>query len=561
MWRRGRRFIAITYWIVSESVLRLLGRRKPYGVLRLHLSGDIQEQLAEGLTFKPSRSGGHDFVELITLLRCAREDPSLRGVFVRCSNLRAGWAQIQEIRRCLFGLREAGKRVWAFLPEGGIHEYVLASAAERIILPPAATLDVTGLSSEVTFWTGALEKIGIQAELVQLGKFKSAGESFTRTSMSPEHREMVERLLDDLYGQAIERVAQGRGLSAAEVRRIVDGGPFLASEAVEQGLADALRYEEEAEEELRGACDDLPAISAAAYTSRRRRRLRIEVARNADAALALVHVTGAIKTGDSISGPAFTNTSGAGSIARVLKTVRERDDIAAVVLRISSPGGSGFASDLMWHEVARTRAVKPVVVSFGDVAASGGYYVGVGGHPVFAEEGTLTGSIGVLAGKAVLRGLYDRLGVRKEIITRGRHAGLSSEYLPLSDTERERLSTQAQSMYDRFIDVVAGGRALARERVAEVAEGRVWSGRQARQIGLVDHVGGLEDAVTEAKRLVGIAAHHHVAIERYPQPTRWWRAAWNWATPQSQLATVRPWLRFVTAERIWTVIPFRIRFF
>jgi protease-4 len=559
MGRRGRRALSLAYWTVSETLLRLFGRRKPYSVLRLALNGEIDEEHS-GAPFVGSRSSGHDFVELLTLLRWAREDPSLQAVFLHCNHLRAGWAQIQELRRQIQRLRDAGKKVWAYLPGGGMHEYVLASAADRIILPPAATLEIAGLASEVTFWAGALEKLGIEAELVQLGKFKSAGEAFTRTDMSPPHREMIEALLDDLYAQIIDRIAQGRGLEKEEVRRLVDGGPFVATEAVEHGLADVLQYADEAEEELRHVCGGNDVIAAGAYMVRRRRSVRLKAARGARASLALVHVTGAIKSGESIAGPAIAHACGAASMTRVMKQVRERDDIAAVVVRVSSPGGSGFASDLIWHAVARVRSEKPVVVSFGDVAASGGYYVGVAGHPVLAEEGTITGSIGVLAGKAVMRGLYDQLGIHKEVLTRGRHAGMYSEVLPLSGEERERLSTQAQWMYDRFVDVVAGGRTLSRDAVAAAAEGRVWTGRQAEHLGLIDEVGGLEEALDRAKAACGIAPDELVFVERYPQPVRWWRGVWR-RPSAAEVGGLGSWVQFLTAERIWAVMPFRIRFF
>lgn len=562
MWRRGRRAVSLAYWSVSEALLRVLGRRKPYAVLRLDLKGEIEEQQSDP-PFLGGRSSSTDFVELLTLLRWAREDPSLQALFVQCTHLRAGWAQIQELRRQLQRVREAGKKVWVFLPGGGIHEYVLASVADRIILPPAATLEIAGLSSEVTFWAGALQKLGIQAELVQLGKFKSAGEAFTRTEMSAPHREMLDGLLDDLYDQVIERVADGRRLPKEEVRRLIDDGPFVATEAVERGLADVLQYADEAEEELQHVCGGLPVISAGAYMVRRRRWARREAARGARPSLALVHVNGAIKSGEGIAGPAIAHACGAAALTRVMKTVRERDDIVAVVLRVSSPGGSGFASDLIWHAVARARSEKPVVVSFGDVAASGGYYIGVAGHPVLAEEGTITGSIGVLAGKAVMRGLYDRLGVHKEVLIRGRHAGMYSEVLPLSGEERERLTTQAQWMYDRFVDIVASGRTLAREKVAAAAEGRVWTGRQAERLGLVDGLGGLEEAFDRAKAAVGIEPQEPIFVERYPRPGRWWMGAWRRTSPGSQLGLegLRPWLRFLAGERVWAVMPFRIRFF
>lgn len=559
MLRSARRVFSVAYWSASEAVLRLLGRRKPYAVLRLDLKGELEEQRPDTPLF--GRPSGHDFAELIALLRWARQDPALRAVFLHCFHLRAGWAQIQELHRQIWRLREAGKKVWAFLPGGGIREYVLASAADRIILPPAATLQIAGLSSEVTFWTGALRKIGIEADLIQLGRFKSAAETFTRTEMSEPHREMLEALLDDLYAQVVERIATGRRLSAEEVRRLVDEGPFVATEAVQHGLADVLQYADDAEEELRDVCGGLPAIAADAYLARRRRWARREAARKGGASLALVHVNGAIKNGESISGPARARASGAASLTRAMKTVRERDHVAAVVLRVSSPGGSGFASDLIWHAVAATRNDKPVVVSLGDVAASGGYYVGVAGHPVLAEEGTITGSIGVLAGKAILRDLYQRLGLRKEVLTRGRHAGLYSEVLPLTGPERERLSKQAEWMYERFLEVVAAGRALQREKVGAAAEGRVWTGRQAQQMGLVDKLGGLEEAFDQARQIAGIAADEPVLIERYPQALRWWSSVWKHASPSSQAKVLRSWMEFVSAERLWAIMPFRLRFF
>jgi protease-4 len=308
-------------------------------------------------------------------------------------------------------------------------------------------------------------------------------------------------------------------------------------------------------------CDGAAVIEQRDYFLRRGRAMRVAALRAAARAIGVLHLVGTVKLGESIPGPEAASASGAASVARDLKALRERDDVGAVVMRVTSPGGSGLASDLIWREVTRTRQRKPVVVSFGDVAASGGYYVGVAGNPIVAESGTITGSIGVIAGKALLRGLYERLGVTKAVVTRGRHAGLYSDYLPLGDEERRRLQAEAEHFYTAFLDKVAEGRRLSREAVASVAEGRVWTGRQAVEHGLVDHVGGIERALEEAKVLAGLRRDEVTRVERYPKPRRLWKVSFNLSPLQGRLAAMVPWLRFVAGERVWAVLPFHFRFF
>jgi protease-4 len=253
------------------------------------------------------------------------------------------------------------------------------------------------------------------------------------------------------------------------------------------------------------------------------------------------------------------------SVAAALKAVRERDDIAALVLRVASPGGSALASDLIWRELERTRASKPVIVSFGDVAASGGYYVALAGRPVFAEAGTITGSIGVVAGKATLRGLYDRLGVRKETVARGRHANLLSDYIPLDDDGRARIQLQADTFYRDFVTKVAQARGLSAAAVEACAQGRVWTGRQAHAHGLVDELGGVEVAFDAAKRAIGVPLDQPLLIERLPRPRRLWDLPSTLGLPRrgglGEILGVLPSLRFLLRERVWAVMPFDIRFF
>jgi protease IV len=562
MLRSIRRYGSLAYWSLSEAVLFALGRRPPYGIVKIEIAGDLSEEPPETRLLGIMQGGSRgDYFSLVALLRWVREDPRVRGVLVRCGDLRIGWAKVQELRRSLAALRAAGKTVWCYLPHAGVQALVLASTADRLVLTPAGTLDIAGLSSEVTFLAGALKKLGIEAELVQMGKYKSAAETFTRSEMSDAHREMVESLVDDLYEQIIDAIAAGRHLERERVRALVDRGPFVAQEALEAGLIDALLYEDEAEEQLRAHCGDARTIEQHDYLARRGRAVRRMVMRQGRAAIGVLHLTGTMKTGESISGAEPASACGAKSVTRDLKELRERSDIRAVVVRVSSPGGSGLASDLMWHEVMRTRKRKPVVVSFGDVAASGGYYVGVAGSPVVAEAGTITGSIGVLAGKALLRGLYDHLGITKQVVSRGRHAGLYSDYVPLGDEERQRLQAEAEFFYADFLGKVASGRQLTPEAVASAAQGRVWTGRQAQSLGLIDQLGGIERALDEAKILAGLAPQDLVAVERYPKPRRRWKLSLNLNPPQARFTSLLPWARVLREERIWAILPFRFRFF
>ncbi len=565
MWRTIWRRIAAGYFRASEWVLARFGRRKPYGVLTLDLSGELAEQPSEpsGLGFLRRR--GPDFLDVVTVLRWARDDAQLAGVLIRCDDIHASWARLQGLRRSIAHLRAAGKRVWVHLERAGVREYYLASAAEQIWLTPAATLDVTGLSSEAVFLLDGLQRLGIQADVVQMGRFKAAGETFTRRDMSEPHREMLESLVGDLYGQLVEGVAEGRRLDAAAVQEVLGGGPFIAAEAEEKRLIDAIGYADEVQQRLVDACGGAAPIDRAAYVVRRGRAMRIESLRRSRATLALLYIAGTIKPGQSIPGPEGVSATGAAGVAAALEEVRRRADIRALVVRVASPGGSVLGSDLIWRELMRTRAEKPVVVSCGDVAASGGYYVGLAGAPLLAEGGTITGSIGVVAGKANLRGLYDRLGIGKEVVSRGRHASIYSDYVPLDDEGRARIHAQADACYRDFVAKVASARNLTAEAVDAVAQGRVWTGRQALTHGLIDAIGGIEEALAAAKRAVGLAPDDIAMIERFPKPRRLWKLSLdlNRAAPGA-LADLLPLvgsLRFVWRERVWAVLPFWLRFF
>lgn len=552
--RLTRCVLRVVFWGI-DLLARLWGRQRTYNTLLLDLSGSLPEEDSSSLA-SLWRAPGIDFLTLTSLLRWAREDEHLRAVVLTLADLDAGWARLQGLRRSLLALRQAGKQVWVHLTEGSTREYYVASAAGTIVLTPAGHLAVTGLAAETLFFKGALDKLGIEAQVHQAGQYKAAGEPFTRESMSGPHREMLDGLLDDLYSQIVDGIAAARNKSKAEVQGLIDQGLFLAREALAAGLVDRVGYEDEVPGLLEAAIGPVQTIEVSPYRRRRGRALRRQLLREEARKVALVTVGGPIKRGETVDSPDGTRAVGATSFVRDLKRVRDDPRVAAVVVRVASPGGSGVASDLMWRELLRTRAQKPVIVSMGDVAASGGYYLALAGDKVFAEEGTITGSIGVIAGKAVLHGLYTQVGVGKEILTRGLRAALFSDYVAFAPPERERLDFEIQAFYQDFVEKVARCRSLSLDAAQASAQGRVWSGRQAWTRGLVDEMGGIEEALAEAKRRAGLPAERSVIVERIPKPPSFWR-------PSSLLRLVphtsaAPW--WWARERVWAILPFSLRF-
>lgn len=548
-----RHTLRAIYWLL-DLLVRLFGRRGTYNTLCLDLNGTLPEGPSVPVV-SLWRSPGMDFLSLIALLRWAREDTQMRAVVLTVADLDVGWARLQELRRALGALRQAGKQVWVHLTEGGTREYYLASVADAIVLAPTGHLAVTGLAAETVFFKGALDKLGIEAQLHQAGIYKSAGEPFTRESMSAPHREMLNSLLDDLYSQIVDGIATARGKSKPAVQALIDQGLFLAREALEVGLIDHIGYADEIPASLEAKIGPVQMIEVGPYRRRRLRAIRRHVLRTDPPRLALVSVNGPIKRGETLDGPEGASAVGATSFVRDLKRIRDDHGIASVIVRVSSPGGSGAASDLMWHELHKTREQKPVIISLGDVAASGGYYLALAGAPVFAEEGTITGSIGVIAGKAVLHDLYTRLGVSKEILTRGRRAAVFSDYYTFAPPERERLDFEVRAFYQDFVEKVARCRGLSAHAVEPHAQGRVWSGRQAWSRGLVDAIGGIEEALSEAKRRLGLPAEEPVIIESFPKPPPLWRL--------SSLIRFLPrrhdtiwWQR----ERLWAIMPVTLQF-
>ncbi len=501
---------------LAEALRWVLGKKRPFALLRVTLRGELSETSPAGIW---SMRHPRTFAELVITLRWARDDDRIRAVFVHCDQAVLGWAQTQELHRSLLALRRAGKRVYVALGQASTPEYVLASAADEIFLSPAGSLALMGLTAEVWFFARALAKLGIQPEIVQVGEYKSAAEVFTATEMSPAHREATEALVDAVLRAAAEAVATGRGWDAEYATKVIEGGPYDAPTAAERKLVDALEDPATAEAKVLEQLN-LPhtqAIDFHAYCHRRALELQRLWWRYRGQHIALVHVSGPLFDG------ATPHPRGA-SLLRDLEQIKETASVRAVVVRVVSPGGSAFISDRLWHALSRVAERKPVVTSCGDVAASGGYYVALVGKPLLAEAASMVGSIGVLSGKFVLRGLYEWLGIDKDRVARGKHPGLTSDVLPLTPQERTLLEQHAQGFYQRFLEIVRSARQLEWEEVKTSARGRVWGGKAALERGLVDGLGGLEQALDAAKLLGGFDPQDPVPIAHYPRPRPFWQS-------------------------------------
>ena len=511
----GLSFVVLLALVISQSDSTEIG---PESAVVLSLSGDIPEyvdwSLPDYLSF--DKAGKATLFDQVRAIRRAGEDDRIKALVLQCDGSRAGWAKAQELRWAIGAFKESGKPVWAFLELAGREDYYIAALADRIVIQPESYLSLSGLRLEIMFFKGALDKLGVEAELIRTGRYKSAGEPYSREEMSPEWRQVLDEMLDEFYGQLLDGIAAGRGQDAAHWQAVVDEGPFTAAEAREHGLSDAVLYKDEFYEELSEAVEveeiDRVAMSTYARES--------AADRSRGPKIAMVHASGTIYSGYSdptpFGGPSGTLASG--DFIAQIDSIREDESIDGVILRIDSPGGDAIASEQMLHAVRRLGQEKPVVVSMANVAASGGYYIAaVPDVPILAYPGTYTGSIGVFTIRLNLRDLYNKLGITKEILSRGQFTAIESDYGPMTSAERAKLRGYVDSIYETFVNRVAEGRGDDAESIAELAEGRVWIGSQAERNGLVDSLGGYLDAVERVKEIAEIDPDETVRIVTYPE--------------------------------------------
>ncbi|MCX6620732.1 MAG: S49 family peptidase, partial [Acidobacteria bacterium] len=426
-------------FILVFAAMRL-GERQPdvpsSGVLMLKLEGEIQERPGTELPFPfPGAHRSFTVTDVWSSLRKAAADSRVKAVILQPHQVAAGWGKLDEIRSDLLEFRKSGKPVIAFLLNPGGREYYLATAADRIYLAPGDLLDLKGLRLEMTFIRKTLDKLGIHMEVEHIGKYKDAGDMYTRTDASPETAGVLNSLLDGVYGQLVDGIAAGRKRTPDDVRALIDQGPFTARQAKAAGLVDDLLYEDEAFGEMKKkAGKDIRKIALADYVRVPASSAGLEAKRT----VALLVGEGSIIRGGASEMTEDGNITANGFI-KTLRQVRDDTNIKGVILRINSPGGDAIASDDILHEVKLLSGKKPLVISMSDYAASGGYYIAATGDPIVSYPNTLTGSIGVVYTKPNLRGLYDKIGITRQLFTRGRFATLDSEYQPMSEADRKKL--------------------------------------------------------------------------------------------------------------------------
>lgn len=479
--------------------------------LVLQLNGDIPERLPAEIPIPLLQSQTAMSVEQVwDALRRAASDSRIRGILFEPRGLDIGWAKMEEIHDDLLQFRKSGKPVITYLRSPTGREYYLATASDKIFISPEDSLDLKGLAAESLFFKDTLSKVGVQAEVIHAGKYKDAGDILTQTSMSPETREQLNAILDQYYGNLIATIAAGRKKQPDAVRELIDQGPFLARDAVSDGLIDSLGYEDQAVGEMQSRLkqSELKRISGQAY-------IRGESAGGGGRRIALIVGQGMITSGtgnETADDESFTGTG----FIRLLKQAENDSSIQGVIMRIDSPGGDAVASDDILHEAKNLSKKKPLVISMSDEAASGGYYVSVTGNPILAYPNTLTGSIGVIFARFVLHGLYGKIGMNEQLLTRGRFADIDSSSVPLSDAEREKLTGQIDAFYHSFVSRVAEGRKRPFDQIEPLAQGRVWVGAQAKDNGLVDQLGGLDSAITALKQEAHMSASEQITLVPYP---------------------------------------------
>jgi protease-4 len=530
----------LTLVVLIFSFIRL-GERRPSvadgSTLVLQLGGSLPEIAPVEIPL-PVFEGASPMtvVEVWDLLRKAAADSRVRAVVVEPLPLAAGWAKMQELREALVRFKRSGKPLIAFLRAPGLRQYYLATAADKIYVTGEDVLDLKGMRAELIYLKAGLDKLGVEFEVEHAGKYKDAADMFTRTGMSPETREVVDSVLDSVYDHVVRTIAGARDLKPERVRAALDDGPLLAHQAKEKKLVDGLLHREAVYEEVRKRLgqSSIRKLSQRDYV----RVSAAEVGLEGRAVIAVLTAQGVILrgTGEAASAPDENIVS-----EPFIRLIREVGDSAArgVVVRVDSPGGDAVASEDILHELRLLGKKKPLVISMSDTAASGGYYISMTGDPVVAHPATFTGSIGVLYGKLNLRGLYEKLGVRKEILTRGRHADIDSDYKPLGEAGRKKLREGIDKVYEAFLERVAEGRRRKPAEIEPLAQGRVWLGAQARERGLIDEVGGLDRAIEMVRRRANIADQEKIRLVIYPRKRNIFELLWSRQPEASLESSVR----------------------
>lgn len=534
-------------------------------------------------------------LDVVKRLDRAAEDRKLFGVLLKIKSTQIGWAKLHELRTAIARIRASGKKTVAWLEEGSSMDYLLATACDEIILPEPGALMLVGLRAEVSFYKNLFEKLDLKPDMLRVGEFKSAAEPYTRSEMSPQFREEMEAILDDYFSLMVENIGTARKLSADEVRTAIDSGPLSSKAALAARLVDRVEYLDQLETRLKAESPEGKLKWLRRYGKKKidtdfsgfggmmkMMELMMGVEKperkTSTPKIAVIYAVGPIMSGRSQSGGLTGDVMGSDTIIKAVKQAREDSFVKGVVLRVDSPGGSALASDLMWRELELLK--KPFVVSMGDTAASGGYYIAMGADKIFAEPGTITGSIGVVGGKIGLQGLFDKIGINTTVISRGRNSGVLSTTTGFTETERKSMEAILYDIYGQFTAKAAAGRKMPVEELEKLARGRVYTGTQALKIGLVDQVGTLEDAYQEVVRLAELQSESKIERLILPKPAGPFESLFGPLDPEARQQQIRSasfdsarelfpeltdlvgqtWIyRLMSRESCLTLLPCRIR--
>jgi protease-4 len=530
-----RKALLIIFGIIGAGVLVLtlciaviwaaFSKKEPSirdnSLLTLRVAGSLPDYSPDDPFKKYFGGPDQSLTGLVMQFKKAKVDNRIKAILLDVNMSGVGWGKAEEIRDAITDFRSSGKPVYAYIEFGLNKEYYIATACDKILVPPPGELFINGLAADVMFFRGSLDKLGIYPDIFQIGKYKSAGDMFTQKQMTDAHREYINSMLDDLYNRYINAIAQARHKTPDEVRTLIDNAPYSAEKAKEAGLIDDTLYRDDLEKQFKKLLkykdtDTFTPVRSADYRDVSPESLGL----NKGERIAVIYASGEIGSGSSQNSPSGDQSIGSDTVAKALNDAAADKTLKAIVLRVDSPGGSGLASDIIWHAVEAANEKKPVVVSMSDVAASGGYYISASASRIIAQPSTITGSIGVVAGKPVLRGFYDWLGISNEYVLRGKTAGMFRETEKFSDEERAKFEDWIKTTYyNDFIPKVAKGRKKDAQYVDSVGQGRVWTGAQARDRGLVDEFGGLDKAIEVAKQLAKIPADKGVEQVVLPYPT------------------------------------------
>ncbi len=560
-----RKFGKVVLWIIGVVlVLELVGliavyvsrRIPPKTVLTLRIEGEVPEQPGRHPLLEVFAGYPLTVTEMIEGLDRARTDPRISGIEIRAGETTMNMAKLQEVREKIREFNRSGKFSVAFMEFATDRSYYLASSCRTVFLLPTSVLFVRGMMASTTFYRGTLDKLGIYPDLYHIGDYKNAKNIYTEKKYTRAHREATEALLLDWYHEFLSGIAEARRLDVREVKSAIERGPLTSQQALEARLVDGVKYADEEHDWAREANGGRGNVLTLREYLRRTER-------EGGPRVAVIYATGLIVPGRGGDDPFGGDLMGSDTIAEQFRRAREDHSLRAVILRVDSPGGAAFASEVIRREAELTRRAKPVVVSMSDVAASGGYWIATSADRIVAEPGTITGSIGVLTGKFNLRGLFDKLGLSLDYVPTAENSTLDWPFQNFTPAQREIIQRLMRDTYGEFLRLVAEGRHMKVEAVDQIAQGRVWTGERAKKLGLVDELGGLDTAIALAKQLAKIPATQSVTLVTLPPPKTLWEriaemtegADLARAGPMAPLKAALVRLESLAGQPVWALLP------